>query len=97
MLPAIADPNLAIREEFTAFTAVTRDGQTLTGFLAAQTPQSVTMQDLTGQKLLLGRDQIQSLTASPVSLMPDGLLDALSETQIRDLFAYLTRKQAPKP
>jgi putative heme-binding domain-containing protein len=92
MLPAIVDPNLAIREEFTAFTAVTRDGQTLTGFIEAQTPQSVTMRDLTGQKLLLGRADLQSLTASPVSLMPEGLLEALGEQQVRDLFAYLMKK-----
>ena len=92
MLPAIVDPNLAIREEFTAFTAITRDGQTLMGFLAEQTPQSVTMRDLTGQKLLLSRADLKSLTASPVSLMPEGLLDVLGEQQVRDLFAYLTKK-----
>ena len=92
MLPAIVDPSLAIREEFTAFTAVTKDGQTLTGFLEAQTPQSVTMRDLNSQKLVLGRADLKSLTASPMSLMPEGLLDALSEQQVRDLFAYLTKK-----
>ncbi len=92
MLPAIVDPSLAIREEFTAFTAVTKDGQTLTGFIEAQTPQSVTMRDLNSQKLVLSRADLKSLTASPMSLMPDGLLDALSEQQVRDLFAYLMRK-----
>jgi len=92
MLPAIVDPGLAIREEFTAFTAMTRDGQTLTGFIEAQTPQSVTLRDLNGQKLLLSRADLKSLTASPMSLMPEGLLDALSEQQVRDLFAYLTKK-----
>ena len=92
MLPAIVDPSLAIREEFTSFTVVTKDGQTLMGFLEAQTPQSVTMRDLNGQKLVLGRADVKSLTASPVSLMPEGLLDALSEQQVRDLFAYLMKK-----
>ena len=92
MLPAIVDPSLAIREEFTAFTAVTRDGQTLTGFLEAQTPQSVTMRDLNSQKLVLSRADLKSLTASPMSLMPEGLLDALSEQQVRDFFAYLVKK-----
>jgi putative heme-binding domain-containing protein len=92
MLPAIVDPSLAIREEFTAFTAVTKDGQTLTGFLDAQTPQSVTIRDLNGQKLVLSRADVKSLTASPMSLMPEGLLDALSDQQVRDLFAYLVKK-----
>ena len=92
MLPAIVDPSLAIREEFTAFTVETKDGQTLMGFLDAQTPQSVTIRDLNSQKLVLSRADLKSLTASPMSLMPEGLLDALSEQQVRDLFGYLTKK-----
>ncbi len=92
MLPAIVDPSLAIREEFTAFTVETKDGQTLMGFLDAQTPQSVTIRDLNGQKLVLSRTDLKSLTASPMSLMPEGLLDALSEQQVRDLFGFLTKK-----
>ncbi len=92
MLPAIVDPSLAIREEFTAFTIITKDGQTLMGFLDAQTPQSVTIRDLNGQKLVLSRTDMKSLTASPISLMPEGLLDALSEQQVRDLFGYLMKK-----
>jgi hypothetical protein len=71
---------------------VTKDGQTLTGFIEEQTPQSVTMRDLNGQKLVLSRADLKSLTASPMSLMPEGLIDALSEQQVRDLFAYLTKK-----
>ncbi len=92
MLPAIVDPSLAIREEFTAFTVETKDGQTLMGFLDAQTPQSVTIRDLNSQKLVLSRADLKSLTASPMSLMPEGLLDALSEQQVRDLFGFLTKK-----
>jgi len=92
MLPAIVDPSLAIREEFTAFTVVTKDGQTLMGFLDAQTPQSITVRDLNGQKLVLSRADVKSLTASPVSLMPEGLLDEMSAQQIADLFAYLMKK-----
>ncbi len=92
MLPAIVDPSLAIREEFTAFTIITKDGQTLMGFLDAQTPQSITVRDLNGQKLVLSRADVKSLTASPGSLMPEGVLDALNDQQVRDLFAYLMRK-----
>ncbi len=92
MVPAIVDPSLAIREEFTSFTVATKDGQTLMGFLDAQTPQSITVRDLNGQKLVLSRSDVKSLTASPVSLMPEGLLDALSDQQVRDLFAYLMKK-----
>ena len=35
------------------------------------------------------RDELDELRESNASLMPENLLDALAEQQIRDLFAYL--------
>lgn len=92
ILPAIVDPSLAIREEFTAFSVTTKDDESLTGFLIENKPPSVTLRDASGQSIVIARERIESLQASRVSLMPEGLLDALSEQQIRDLFAYLARK-----
>jgi putative membrane-bound dehydrogenase-like protein len=92
MLPAIIDPSLGIREEYTVFNVNTKDGQTITGFLEENTPQSITVKDPTGNKIKLALEQVKSLEASHTSLMPEGLIDALNEEQIRDLFAYLTKK-----
>jgi cytochrome c553 len=44
---------------------------------------------------VLRRDQIDEMKASPVSLMPEKLLDTLSEQELRDLFRYL-QADAPK-
>ena len=93
LLPAIVDPSLAIREEFTAFNITTKDDESLTGFITENKPQSVTLMDPTGHAIVIAREQIQSLQASRVSLMPEGLLDALSEQQIRDLLRYIVQKQ----
>jgi hypothetical protein len=38
---------------------------------------------------VLARDQIKELNPSAVSLMPEGLLEALTPQQVMDLFAYL--------
>lgn len=92
MLPAIIDPSLGIREEYTGFNLTTKDGQSLTGFVVEQNPQTVTLLDLAGNRVSLAREQIESLHASHTSLMPEGLLDALNEQQVRDLFAYLTAR-----
>ncbi len=92
MLPAIVDPNLGIREEFTLFNLETKDGQILAGFVAETTPQFVTMLDALGNKSKIARQDIKSLVASPMSLMPEGLLNALTAEQTRDLFAYLMAK-----
>jgi putative membrane-bound dehydrogenase-like protein len=92
MLPAVIDPSLGIREEYTGFTLNTKDGQSLTGFVADQNERSVTLLDLAGNRVSIAREQIESLQASHTSLMPEGLLDALDAKQVRDLFAYVMGK-----
>ncbi len=41
----------------------------------------------------LARDAIEEIKPSRASLMPEGLLKALAEQQVRDLFAYLRSTQ----
>ena len=85
ILPAIVDPSLAIREEYTAFNVDTKDGQSITGFITEQTPSAVTLTDVNGKRLVLPLRDIESLQASALSLMPEGLLDALQPQEVRDL------------
>jgi len=92
MLPAIVDPSLGIREEFTAFNVTTKDEQTFTGFVVEDTPQFITLLDALGNQTKIARQDLQSRVASPTSLMPEGLLEALTHEQMRDLFAYLMKK-----
>jgi len=90
ILPAIVDPSLAIREEFTAFNITTHDDQAITGLITEINNQSVVVLDLGGNKTTFGRTQVKEMKASHTSLMPEGLLDTLTDQQVRDLFAYFT-------
>ena len=48
------------------------------------------------ETVTLERAGIQNVQQSSLSLMPEGLLEALKETQVRDLIAYLMhRTQVP--
>lgn len=89
-LPGIIDPSLEIREGYTNFVATMKDGRKLIGIIADQNPQSVTLRDAANQETLLNRSEIATLEATPVSLMPPGLLIGLEEDQLRDFFAYLS-------
>jgi putative membrane-bound dehydrogenase-like protein len=88
ILPAIVDPSLAIREEYIAFNIATTDAQTLTGLVTELSKTSVTLLDIGGNKTVLSRTNIKTMQASHTSLMPEGLLDAMTEQQVKDLFAY---------
>ena len=71
----------------------TKDERSLTGFLVARDPKLVVLRGLDGQNITLDPANILELKAAGMSLMPEGLLDPLSEQQIRDLFAYLRGTQ----
>ena len=66
-----------------------RDGRVLNGQLKAQSPRTVTLQTQT-DAIILEREDIEAMRPSPSSLMPDGLLETASPTEIRDLIAYLS-------
>jgi putative heme-binding domain-containing protein len=85
----IVDPSAMIRQEFLAHIAATKDGQVLTGLLAESTAETITLVDAKNQRTVLRHSDIEELQESPVSLMPEKLLDELTDQQIRDLIAYL--------
>ncbi len=90
-IPAIVDPSLELREGFLNYVATMKDGRKIIGMLKEQSPQNVKLRDLAGQESLLDRSAMESLEASPVSLMPPSLLSGLSDEELRDLFAYLMK------
>ena len=89
LLLSVVTPNAESREGYESFLITTRAGRVVTGFLVEQDPQMVVLRGLDGQNIPLARADVQEMKAAGVSLMPEGLLDALTEQQVRDLFAYL--------
>ena len=68
-LENIIDPSAAMRDEFMTFVVATKDGRTLTGLIAEQDKQSVTLKGAHGQAVKLARDRIDEIQASRTSLM----------------------------
>lgn len=93
LLLNIVNPSAEIREGYENFLVTTKDGRVINGFLAEQDPQVVVLRGLDGQNVSLPRTQIADMKNAGVSLMPEGLLDAFSDQQVRDLFAYLRTTQ----
>ena len=89
----IVYPSLEIREGYATYTARLQSGQVLSGMLDSQSAGEVVLRDLSGQKTRLRQSDLAGLEASPVSLMPEGILAGLSEAAVRHLFAYLQRKE----
>ena len=91
MLLSIVDPSVAIREGFTLFRFQLKDGRDLVGFVADRDGQQIKLRDPVGQLTTFSAAMIDQEETVPASIMPEGLLDDLSEQSVRDLFAYLMR------
>ena len=89
LLTNIIDPGAEIRPQFIANVAVTFDGLVITGLIADSDAETITLLDAKNKRTVLRREDIEELRESTVSLMPEKLLDELTDQQIRDLIAYL--------
>jgi putative membrane-bound dehydrogenase-like protein len=88
LLGNMIDPSAVVTADFRMSVLVLEDGRILNGILSQQNARTVTVQTAK-ERFVLGRADIESISPSPMSLMPDNLLQPLSDVQIRDLFAYL--------
>lgn len=93
MLTSIVDPNAEIREGYQYYAIEMTDDRSLTGFLVDRDPQVVVLRGLDGEDITLRQAEIREMRPMGRSLMPEGLLEALSDQQLRDLFAYLRISQ----
>jgi putative membrane-bound dehydrogenase-like protein len=97
ILGEIINPSDVIQEGYQLITITTQDGRTLSGNLAGEDGQQVTLR-LIGQETTIAKSSILSREKSAVSMMPEGLLKQLSSDDVRDLIAYLrTTSQVPLP
>ena len=97
LLENIVDPSAVVSADFRMTVVQLKDGRVFNGMVAAKTDRTLTLQTMT-EKLTLERSEIAKLDEMPMSLMPEGLPDALGEAPMRNLIAYLMhRTQVPLP
>ena len=97
LLDNIADPSAVVSADFRMTVVNLKDGRTLNALIAAKTDRTLTLKTMT-EVLTIPRNDVTSLQESALSLMPEGLLEALTPAQQRDLLAYLMHKsQVPLP
>lgn len=89
LMQNIVDPSAVQRLEFTNHVVVTSDGRNLSGVVSEANAEMVTLVNAKNEKTTIPRSQIEDIVPSPVSLMPEKLLDPLSDEELRHLFAYL--------
>lgn len=88
LLENIVAPNSVVPAEYQMTILKLKDERVLSGVVSSSDDRKVTLQTLSDE-VPLERGDILETTKVTDSMMPPGLIDALSPEQIRDLIAYL--------
>src|SRR5206468_12728414 len=83
ILQNIVDPNAVIPNDYRAWNLETTDARSISGLLKQQDEKSVTLVTA-NETLVIPRNEIQSLTESQLSMMPEALLQSVSDQEVRD-------------
>ncbi len=92
LVESLLEPSKSIRPEYRAVTILTDEGQSVSGIVARETPDVVVVRDAAaaGKEVEVARGDIDERTELPVSLMPAGLVNLLTDRQqFLDLVRYL--------
>lgn len=94
LVESILEPSKEIKEGYTAYVATTKKGQVFTGLKIAQSVDELVLRDSTGKDVHIPAGELEELTASKQSLMPDNAIGQLTYDQFIDLIAFLKDRKA---
>ncbi|MEX1223957.1 MAG: PVC-type heme-binding CxxCH protein, partial [Pirellulales bacterium] len=93
LLENIIHPSAEVSADYRMTVLTLEDGRVLNGLITAESDRTVTLQSPT-EEFVVPRESIESNERTNLSPMPEGLLEQLSEEQVRDLIAYLMKTPA---
>jgi putative heme-binding domain-containing protein len=97
ILQNAVDPNAVIPNDYRTSNIETKDDRSITGVVTKQDDVALTVVTA-NETLVIPRNELKSVTQTELSMMPEGLLQAISQDEVRDLLAYLrSPMQVPLP
>jgi putative membrane-bound dehydrogenase-like protein len=85
----VLNPSGEIQDDYKLVVITTRDGRTYSGNIVSENERQLTLRIVGQDAVVLNKAAIQSREVTPVSMMPVGLFETLSDTEVVDLVAYL--------
>jgi putative heme-binding domain-containing protein len=89
LLVAVLDPNRAVEARYVSYIAETKSGLTMTGVLTAETGSSITIVGADGKPQTILRRDLESLSSTGRSAMPEGLEKDLSPQDLADVMSHV--------
>ncbi len=85
----VLDPNREVSPSFLDYSVRLADGRVLTGLIASETDAGLTLRRAENREDAVLRSEIDEITASGKSLMPEGLEQKIPQQEMADLIAFL--------
>ena len=93
LLIHILDPNREVLPQYLNYNVATLDGRILSGQVASESPNAITLRRAEGVTDVVPRDQIDEIASTGLSLMPEGIESDVTREEMADLISYLKRLQ----
>jgi len=85
----ILKPNQSISDGYDLWTVEDEQGETYTGIVVGENPNTLTLRNASGEEQLIPRNSIKTRTASELSGMPEGLHHQITHQEMADLLEFL--------
>ena len=85
----ILNPNQSIADGYDIWSMELIAGETIQGLIATETPSALTIRNYGGQETVIARQNIKSLKALGMSVMPAGLENQITPEDMANLLAFL--------
>ena len=95
LVASVLDPNAAIEARYLSYNAKSKDGTLAAGIISAESTHAIVMRAPGGIESKIARADLEQLTALGVSLMPEGLEQAIPPNAMADLISYLRTVAQP--
>ncbi len=89
ILESIVYPSRVISDQYSALRVRLRDGRRYVGMHAAESEEDLVLITATGERVVLDKQLVSEREPADVSLMPEGLLEAMSFDDLMSLMRYL--------
>jgi putative membrane-bound dehydrogenase-like protein len=96
LLSNLIEPSSEIQDDYRMVVITSRDGRTFSGNVIAENDRQITLRVIGQDQLVLNKSDIQSREIASVSMMPEGLIQTMTDKEVQDLVAYLRTSEAPE-
>jgi putative heme-binding domain-containing protein len=91
LLSNILNPSGDVQEDYKLVVITTQDGRTYSGNVVGENDRSLTFRVVNQEPITINKSQIITRDVSEKSMMPEGLLNNLSDAEVLNLIAYLKK------